>query len=57
MKYHIIINSFKDSGMWLVSAKEGIKRIRAYNNRRKRTSDELEDKDNNYQPELPMLKR
>ena len=48
MKYYIIINSFKDSGMWPVSAKEGIKRIRVYNNRRKRTSDELEDKDNNY---------
>jgi hypothetical protein len=34
--------------MWLISIKEGIKRIRAYNNRRKRTLDELKDKDNNY---------
>jgi hypothetical protein len=57
MKYHTIVNSFKDSGMWPVSAKEGLKRMRAYNNRRKRTSDELEDEDNNHQPELPMLKR
>ena len=57
MKYHIIVNSFKDSGMWLVSAKEGLKRMRAYNNKRKRTSDELEDEDNNHQPELSMLKR
>jgi hypothetical protein len=43
--------------MWPVSAKEGLKRMRAYNNRRKRTSDELEDKDNNHQPDLPLIKR
>jgi hypothetical protein len=34
--------------MWLVSIKEGLKRIRAYNNKRKRTFNKLEDKDNNY---------
>jgi hypothetical protein len=57
MKYHTIINSFKDSGIWPVSTKEGLKRMRAYNNKRKRTSDELEDEDNNHQPELPLIKR
>ena len=57
MKYHTIINSFKDSGIWSVNTKEGLKRMRAYNNKRKRTSDKLEDKDNNHQPELPLIKR
>jgi hypothetical protein len=57
MKYHTIVNSFKDSGMWPVSTKEGLKRMRAYNNRQKRTSDELEDEGNNHQPELPTIKR
>jgi hypothetical protein len=43
--------------MWPVSAKEGLKRIRAYNNKRKRTSDKLENKDNSHQPDLPLIKR
>jgi hypothetical protein len=43
--------------MWPVSTKEGLKRMRAYNNRQKRTSDELEDEGNNHQPELPTIKR
>jgi hypothetical protein len=52
-----MVNSFKDSGIWPVSAKEGLKRMRAYNNKRKRTSNELEDKDNSHQPNLPLIKR
>jgi hypothetical protein len=47
-KYHIIVNSFKDLGMWPVSIKEGLKRMRAYNNKRKRTSNKLEDEDNSH---------
>jgi hypothetical protein len=43
--------------MWLVSVKEGLKRIRAYNNKRKRTLNDLEDKDNNHQLKLPLFKR
>jgi hypothetical protein len=43
--------------MWPVSVKEGLKRMRVYNNKRKRTSNKLEDEDNSHQPELPMLKR
>jgi hypothetical protein len=30
MKYHTIIDSFKDSGMWPPSAKAGIKKMRSY---------------------------
>jgi hypothetical protein len=48
MKYYIIVNSFKDSRMWPVSVKEGLKRIRVYHNKRKRTSDDLKDEDNNH---------
>jgi hypothetical protein len=43
-----MVNFFKDSGMWPVNAKEGLKRMRAYNNKQKRTSNELEDKENNH---------
>jgi hypothetical protein len=43
-----MVNSFKDLGMWPVNTKEGLKRMRAYNNKRKRTFDKLEDKENNY---------
>jgi len=31
-----------------MSIKEGLKRIKAYNNKRKKTFDELKDEDNNY---------
>jgi hypothetical protein len=50
MKYHIIINSFKDSGMWPLSAKAGIKKMRSYQ-KKKRTIDEVEEDD----LELPAL--
>ena len=43
--------------MWPVSVKKGLKRMRAYNNKRKRTLDDLEDKDNNHQLKLPLFKR
>ena len=50
MKYHTIIDSFKDSGMWPPSAKAGIKKMRSYQ-KKKRTIDEVEEDD----LELPAL--
>jgi hypothetical protein len=29
-KHHIIINSFQDSGIWPLSYKQGIKKVRLY---------------------------
>jgi hypothetical protein len=57
MKYHIIINLFKDSGIWPMSIKKGLKRIRVYKNKRKRTLNDLKDEDNDHQLELPLYKR
>ena len=50
-KYHTIINSFKDSGIWPPSTKAGIKKIRSY--KKKRAIDEVNPEDDD--PELPAL--
>jgi DDE superfamily endonuclease len=42
MKYHTIINSFKDSGMWPVSPKARIKKMQSYR-KRKRTIHDIEN--------------
>jgi hypothetical protein len=50
MKYHTIVNSFRDSGIWPPSAKAGLKKMRSYQ-KKKRTIDEVEQDD----LELPAL--
>jgi hypothetical protein len=60
MKYHTIVNSFCDLGMWPISAKEGLKKMRAYNNwNRKRTTEQIVDfhEDSALELKLPPLKR
>jgi hypothetical protein len=44
MQYYIIVNAFKESGMWPVNIKAGIQKMRSYQ-KRKRTIDEVEDED------------
>jgi hypothetical protein len=53
-KCHTIVNSFKDSGMWPPSYKQGIKKVRSYkkSNSQKRTIDDVNEDD---EPELPRL--
>jgi hypothetical protein len=53
-KPHTIINSFKDSGMWPPSYKQGIKKVRSYkkSNNKKRIIDDVNEDD---EPELPRL--
>ena len=50
-KYYTIVNSFKDLGMWLLSTKAKIKKIRLY--KKKRAIDKVDPEDNN--PELLAL--
>ncbi|KAN0106741.1 hypothetical protein V8E51_009617, partial [Hyaloscypha variabilis] len=51
-KHYIIVNSFKELGIWPLSFKTGIKKIRLYN-KRKRLANNL-DKEEDY-IELPIL--
>jgi hypothetical protein len=44
MKYHTIVNSFRDSGIWPPSAKARLKKMRSYQ-KKKRTIDEVEQDD------------
>jgi hypothetical protein len=46
-KPHTIINSFKDSGIWPPSYKQGIKKVRSYkkSNNKKRTIDDVNEDD------------
>jgi hypothetical protein len=54
-KPHTIINSFKDSGIWLLSYKQGIKKIRSYkkSNNKKRIIDDVNEDDELKLPWLP----
>jgi hypothetical protein len=52
-KYHTIINSFKDSGMWPPSYKQGIKKVRSYKKSNKRTIDDVNEQDDLELPRLP----
>jgi hypothetical protein len=52
-KYHTIVNSFKDSGMWPLSYKQGIKKVRLYKKNNKRTIDDVNEQEDDL--ELPQL--
>jgi hypothetical protein len=52
MQYHTIINAFKDLGMWPVSEKQGIKKMRGYG-RKKRSIDEVADDTAELPPHPP----
>jgi len=54
MKYHTIINAFKESGMWPLSAKAGIKKIRSYS-KRKRLIEDVDGEADEEQLDLPAL--
>jgi hypothetical protein len=43
MQKHIIMNAFKNLGIWLVSFKAGLKKIRAYQKKTKRTINDIEE--------------
>jgi hypothetical protein len=51
MKYHTIVNSLRDSGIWPPSAKAGLKKMRSYQ-KKKRTIDKVEQ-DHLELPALP----
>jgi hypothetical protein len=50
-KHHTIINSFKESGMWPASYKQGIKKVRSYKKNNKRTIDDV----NGQEDDLELL--
>lgn len=52
MQKHTIVNAFASSGMWPVSAKAGIKKMRSYG-KRKRSIEEVEADDTLELPALP----
>ena len=52
MQYHTIVNAFSFSGIWLPSAKAGIKKMRSYQ-KKKRTIGEVEDDETLDLPALP----
>ena len=45
MQKHTILNAFENSGMWPVSCKAGLKKMRAYQKKRKRTIEDVEEED------------
>jgi hypothetical protein len=55
-KPYTIINSFKDSGMWPPSYKQGIKKVRSYkkSNNKKRIIDDVNEDDEPKLPRLPL---
>jgi hypothetical protein len=52
MKYHIIVNAFKQSGIWPPSAKAGLKKMRAYK-KKKRSINEVTEEGELELPALP----
>ena len=52
MQHHTIVNAFSSSGMWPLSAKAGIKKMRSYQ-KKKRTIDDVEDDETLDLPALP----
>ena len=53
MQKHTIMNAFKNSGMWPVSSKAGLKKMRAYKKKKKRTIDDVEEDGDLDLPPLP----
>ena len=45
MQKHTILNAFENSGIWPVSCKAGLKKMRAYQKKRKRTIEDVEEED------------
>jgi hypothetical protein len=56
-KEHTIVNSFKDSGMWPLSYKQGIKKVRSYKKsyNKKRTIDDVNEEEDDLElSRLPL---
>jgi hypothetical protein len=43
MQKHIIVNAFKNLGIWPVSFKAGLKKMRAYQKKTKRIINDIEE--------------
>jgi hypothetical protein len=58
-KHYTIINSFKDSGMWPLSYKQGIKKVWLYkkSNSNKRTIDDVNEQEDDLEFSRLLLSR